>query len=417
MPPEYSSEEVMTAVQTLRDDVERRSISPANMEKITAVLDSQEEKSRELVIANEKVAAHETEIAELKESWEAAGATATEVSERLEKMEAKMARRGADPSTVDPHAYKEEQEYKSLQAWSRGGHNWEAVLPEHKALLRTDSSPDGGYLVPVEMDTSITKKIVELDGIRPISRVRTISSKAIDIPIRNTIPVATYEGEAGIASESVATYESVQVTPFRQTHVSPITADQLMDAAFDMDSEISDDAALAFAFGEGNGFVVGDGFKKPGGFTAHSTLQTGARNSGSAADITADSLILLTGDLKVGYNPTYVMNRRTLARIRTFIATTNQYLWQPGLNGPVSNTINGFNYVIANSMPDLGANAFAVAFGDFRAGYTIVDRTGMTVIRDDITKAPDGIIKFTFRRWNTGMVTLPEAIKLLKCST
>ena len=65
-------------------------------------------------------------------------------------------------------------------------------------------------------------------------------------------------------------------------------------------------------------------------------------------------------------------------------------------------------------MPNKATNAFPIAFGDFFRGYTIVDRTGTRFIRDEVTRKKEAIVEFEVMRWNTGQVTLVEAIKLLK---
>jgi HK97 family phage major capsid protein len=190
----------------------------------------------------------------------------------------------------------------------------------------------------------------------------------------------------------------------------------LMDAAFDMDSEIASDSAEAFGFGEGAGFVLGDGFKKPEGFMQNAIIlaATRAGTTGTAGVIPVVDVILLSGDLKTGYNPVYVLNRRTLASLRSKVSTTGSFIWEPGLNGPVANTLAGFPYVVANTMADEANNSYSLAFGDFRRGYTIVDRTGMSVVRDEFTLKKKAIVEFTMNRWNTGIVTLPEAIKVTK---
>ena len=112
-----------------------------------------------------------------------------------------------------------------------------------------------------------------------------------------------------------------------------------------------------------------------------------------------------------------MLNRRTLADIRTRKSTTGSFLWMPGLNGPVANTINGYNYVLANTMADQADDSYSVAFGDFRRGYTIVDRTGLSVIRDELTLKKKAIVEFTMNRWNTGLVVLTEAIKVLRTAS
>lgn len=413
---EPTLESVGRAVRDLREEVERKGIDHDKVQRLQDFLDTHEEKyNQPLVAAQAQALQHAEDIKELREKLEAAGATEAEAKSRIDALELEIAR-AAQP--VDRN-YKDEEEYKAWNAFCQVGDS--GMIPEHKALLRTDSAVDGGVLLMSEMDSEITKKIVEIDGIRSVARVRTTAAKTLVIPIRNTIPVAQYEGEAEEGPESASTYESETVTPYRQTFTTPITMDMIQDAAFDMESEIGQDSSEAFAYGEGNGFVLGTGFKQPAGFVANAILQAAARETAASGVLDPEAIILLTGDLKVGYAPVYVLNRRTLALIRTFRGdaasagdAAGQFLWMPGLSGAVSNTLNGYPYVLANSMPDVAGSAYAMAFGDFRRGYTIVDRTGMSVVRDNVTQKKKAIIEITMNRWNTGLVTLPEAIKLLK---
>ena len=382
------------AVKELRDEFDKKSPNFEKIEKIEKDLDAQEVKNQEVV-------------AELKAKEQ----SALELKERVDSLEAELSR---DNKTYDEKNYKDSPEYKALHQFIIKG--TEYLEMEQKQLLRTDIDTSGGFLVPTEMDNAITKKITEISNVRSVARVRTISSKSLDIPVRDTILAATYEGEAEEDQLDTSTYSSETLTAFRCSVTVPITMDMLMDAAFNMESEIMGDAAESFAQKEGQKFVTGTGFKEPSGFTTDTRVQAGALDAGNSLTIDADDIILLSGELKVGYNPTYTFNRATMAFIRTLKSTDGQFLWMPGLNGPVMNTINGFPYVLMQDMPDIsdGAGAFPVAFGDFLRGYTIVDRTGMNVVRDEFTMKRKAIIEFTLNRWNYGQVVLPEAITLLK---
>jgi HK97 family phage major capsid protein len=75
----------------------------------------------------------------------------------------------------------------------------------------------------------------------------------------------------------------------------------------------------------------------------------------------------------------------------------------------------GYPIVEAEDMPAVGANAFPVAFGDFREGYLIADRVGMRMTRDDITVP--GFVQFYIRRRVGGRIRNSQAIKLLRIST
>jgi HK97 family phage major capsid protein len=75
----------------------------------------------------------------------------------------------------------------------------------------------------------------------------------------------------------------------------------------------------------------------------------------------------------------------------------------------------GYGITEAEDMPTVAANAFPLAFGDFREGYLIVDRVGMRVTRDEITLP--GFVTWYIRKRVGGRLRNTEAIKLLKIST
>jgi HK97 family phage major capsid protein len=63
-------------------------------------------------------------------------------------------------------------------------------------------------------------------------------------------------------------------------------------------------------------------------------------------------------------------------------------------------------------MPDIAANALAIAFGDFRRGYLVVDRQGVRILRDPYSAKPY-VLFYTTKRVGGGVQDF-DAIKLLK---
>jgi HK97 family phage major capsid protein len=63
-------------------------------------------------------------------------------------------------------------------------------------------------------------------------------------------------------------------------------------------------------------------------------------------------------------------------------------------------------------MPDVGANAYPIAFGDFGAGYTIAERPDLRILRDPFSAKPN-VLFYASKRVG-GDVTDYAAIKLLK---
>jgi HK97 family phage major capsid protein len=419
---EPTTHEVQNAVLELKALVLEGRIDPDKKARLDNVLDQYETKNQEITAAQQNILGAQYEIQTLKNELEEKGINAGVIRERMDAMEAEFARRSANRS--DPDAYRDTPEFKALNKWCAVGDS--GIDLETKALLRTDSAVDGGTLVLNEMDSEITKKITEIDQLRSVARVRTIGSKGLEVPIRTGIPTAVYEGEAETGTDSTSAYGSETLTPYRQTFTVPVTKDMLMDSSFNMEQEITQDASEAFAFGEGQGFITGTGFKEPQGITVDATVVAAAltASSGGLTDkINPVDLIVMAGELKVGYNPVYVMHRRTFARLRServgsgFAAADGAggFLWNPAMDSASPATINGFPYILSSSMPQEADQALSVAFGDFRRGYTIVDRTGISIVRDEFTLKRKAVVEFTLNRWNTGQVTLPEAIILQKC--
>jgi HK97 family phage major capsid protein len=183
---------------------------------------------------------------------------------------------------------------------------------------------------------------------------------------------------------------------------------------------------VAFAEQEGAAFVNGDGVNKPRGFlnypqVADGTwtwgnigfIATGAAGAFPAANPT-DKLIDLAYSVKSGYraNAHFVMNRATEAAIRKFKDADGNYIWQPAVRPGEAPTLLGHPVAESEDMPNIGAGATAIAFGDFRRGYLVVDRVGIRVLRDPYSSKPY-VLFYTTKRVGGGVQDF-NAIKLLK---
>ena len=140
--------------------------------------------------------------------------------------------------------------------------------------------------------------------------------------------------------------------------------------------------------------------------------------TGEAAALPAtapsDKLIDLVYALKAGYrqNANWVMSRQTQATLRKLKDANGDYLWQPPAVPGGRAVLMGFPVVESEDMPDIGADATPIAFGDFRRGYLVVDRTGVRVLRDPYSAKPY-VLFYTTKRVGGGIQNF-EAIKLLK---
>ena len=74
----------------------------------------------------------------------------------------------------------------------------------------------------------------------------------------------------------------------------------------------------------------------------------------------------------------------------------------------------GFPITEMEDLVDVSADAFPLAFGDFRTAYQIVERPGTRILRDPYTTKP--FFKFYATRRVGGNVVNFEALKLQKIS-
>ena len=409
--------DVIEAVSKLEEQVKGLSkYAPTEEEKrkVDARLDKFDESTQKLFLEMKRLEGLEAEIEAKKAEIETLNTKTSKTSDRLIELEAMIAQR--DVTNTKGKNYRDRAEVKAIESWLKRP---DAVPEELKAELRTDVDTAGGYMVPTVLDTELQKEIVEMDPLRSVARVRTIAAKTMDMVVRTGIPVATYEGEADAGGDSISSYRLVSVTPYRQTVTIPVTLDQLMNAQFNMDSEILSDGAESFSYWEGNGFVQGTGFKQPEGFVNNPTVIAGVSSVDfdGADGAIVNALITLQGKLKTGYVGTWALHRTMLARIRRLTsATTGELLWALLRDGAPP-TLLGSPYILLASMdPFPTATGDMVVYADFRRGYQIVDRSQLTVVRDDLAKKRQAIVEITLHRWNTGLVTMPEAFALLRDS-
>lgn len=108
------------------------------------------------------------------------------------------------------------------------------------------------------------------------------------------------------------------------------------------------------------------------------------------------------------------MNRKTQSEIRKLKDGDGTYLWQPPAGVDGSATLLNFPITEAEDMPDIAADAPAIAFGDFRRGYLVVDRLGVRLLRDPYSAKPY-VLFYTTKRVGGGVQDF-DAVKLLMFS-
>lgn len=314
----------------------------------------------------------------------------------------------------------------AFHAYIRSGEAGGLKALEAKALS-SGSGPDGGYLAPAQVEAEVLRRLSVLSPIRAIAGARTISSGLYKIAQSASGAASGWVSETAARVETASPSLVEMSFPAMELYAMPAATQTLLDdAVVDIDQWIADEVETAFAEQEGAAFVTGDGVGKPRGFLDYDTADEAAWTwdrlgfvaSGAAGAFAAanpsDALVDLVYALKAGYrqNASFVMNRKTQSAIRKFKDDNGVYLWQPPAGPGQNATLMNFPVVEAEDMPDVAADSFSIAFGDFRRGYLVVDRAGIRVLRDPYSAKPY-VLFYTTKRVGGGVQDF-AAIKLMK---
>ena len=295
---------------------------------------------------------------------------------------------------------------------------------EVQAKLTTQSDPDGGYITPEEVDSMVTRDEAAIVAMRSLATVRPVGSATYK-KIHNVGGTTSgWVGEEQQRDETGTPQLKALEFPTMEVYAEPhATQGMLDDASFGVESWLADEVSIEFAEQEGGAFITGNGVGKPRGILSYDAVANsnqawgnlGFVTSGAAAALSdADKLIDLVHSLKRGYRneSAFLMNDQTLAACRKFKDVAGNYVFQPGLREDAPDMLLGKRVEIDDYMPDIAANALAIAFGNFRRGYVITDRMGIRVLRDPFTSKP--YVKFYTTKRVGGGVQDYAAIKLMK---
>jgi HK97 family phage major capsid protein len=281
-------------------------------------------------------------------------------------------------------------------------------------------------VAPTETERLVERRLQMSSPMREIASVRTIGAGVFKKPVSTSGVGATWAAETAARPETAAPVLDLLEFPAADLYASPAATQALLDDAFvSLDEWLASEVEDAFSAQETAAFVTGDGVNKPKGFLNYpkapqlSTwgqtgyLATGVAGGFPASDPT-DVLIdlIYAPQAKYRANARFVMNRRTVQAVRKFKDSTGNYIWSPAAQPGQTASLLGYPVTEIETMPELGADSFSIAFGDFAKGYLIVDRAGLRVLRDPYSAKPY-VLFYTTKRVGGGIQNF-DAIKLLK---
>lgn len=366
------------------------------------------------VLNREKVAKIDGDLSALQASF-------NDINARLAR--AQLGAGGGDEVTEEAQAH-----HKAFNSWFRRGDGEQALKEAQvKAAATSGNDPDGGYLVPAEVEQTIDRVLGKTSVMRQISTVRSIGAQSFMKPVNLGGASSGWVGETEARPETATPKLSLLTFPVMELYAQPFATQTLLDdASVDIAAWLAEEVNIEFAEQEGAAFLGGDGVKQPHGLLRYDVVDnaawkwgkvgyvgTGASGAWPASN-PADKLLDLIYGLKSGYrnNASFLMNSLLVSDIRKFKDSEGNYLWQPSIQVGQPSTLLGYAVHDDDNMPVKAASSLSVTFGDFKRAYLIVDRVGIRVLRDPFTNKPY-VGFYTTKRVGGGVQNF-EAVKFLR---
>ncbi len=321
---------------------------------------------------------------------------------------------------------------KALESFMRTGQvaaGFKAGGPNQNEIelktLSSNTDTAGGFFVHPEVIDLIVGRSFETTPLRQVANIITTVSNAVEAIVDDDEASGGWAGEGATSSTTTtATIGKKTINVYKLDAEPKATLEMLADAGMNVEQWHAQKVADKFSRLENTAFISGSGVLRPRGlltYSAWTTAGTYERGKieqvalGATATVTSDGLISVQGALKEVYQPraTWLMKRATYAAAKKLKGADQYYFGETFmLDGIAVPALLGKKVIFADDMQAIAANALAMVYGDFSVGYTIVDKLGLTVLRDPYS-SKGNVIFYTTKRVG-GDVTNFDALKIGK---
>jgi HK97 family phage major capsid protein len=201
------------------------------------------------------------------------------------------------------------------------------------------------------------------------------SGNDLRIPTYTAYSQATVAAAGSAIAESEPTFSSILLQPAKQAFIVKLANELIMDAGFDIESVIAEQAGNAIGFRVNALATTGSGSGETQGVVTAAASAVAAGTTTLTADNLIDLAYSLDGAARRLPGVAFMANTATLGVIRKLKDDDGSYIYNPTVGGP--DTILGFPVLENPAMANVGAGARSVVFGHMPS-YKIVT-TGLDV--------------------------------------
>lgn len=327
-------------------------------------------------------------------------------SEKISKLEEKISKMQNYISRPDMMKMDNTEEQNSFGDYIRKGVQGNLIT---KSL--SGGEGEAGVVITPTLSNQIITMVNQRSVMRQVASVEKISTRSLDIIYEDGDFAAGWVAETAGRDVTDTPKLKKKSIHAHEIYAQPKATQSLIDdTEVNIENWLAERVADSFIKLENEAFVTGDGANKPNGFLLNAKIEK--VEAGSAVNV--EMLLSLINSLDEGYiaNASFIMNRKTLSLVQGLKDGDGRFIWNQSLANPLQQTIFGIPVVISSHMPDVEADKLAIALGDFKSAYKIVDRAGINLMRDPYTEKP--FVKFYAVKRVGGDIVNPSAIKLAK---
>ena len=337
-----------------------------------------------------------------------AEATVKRLDTALEGLTERVTRLGLSRQRPDMAAPSADKDVEKKSFLEYVLHGKEGASLEHK---RFGNKPeDGGVFLPESLVSAVFSSLDHLCPVRNCATVVQTNRHQYDLIVddgKNT----THWGEELSADQKqngtqTAKLERITYPIFTLFDSPRIASSLLEDSLFNIEEWLISLITKNMARKENWAFIQGAGKKEPQGILCPDVALCANEESGKMQALSSklkgkfpqnnpEELLM---ELMYALRPEYLngskwmMPRSVMSEIRKMKTAQGHYLWNPTFASDSAETyLLGYPVVICDDLPELkaGTKSVSLLFGNFKEGYLIADRLGITVMRDPYSSKPD----------------------------
>ena len=280
---------------------------------------------------------------------------ALKIGDELDDSKDKQPKQEPAPAGGEPKPTQEQQERRAFENYIRG-----RIVHERAGEL---TKTDNGSVIPATIAQQIIKKVYDISPILEKSQKYNVKGK-LQIPYYDTtaggITVA-YAEEFKPLTSSNGKFKNIELDGFLVGALSKISNSLINNSQFDIVSFVVNQMAEDIARFIEHELLIGTSDKVAGLSTMTNKVTAAAANA-----ITSDEVVKLKDSIKDVYqsNAIWIMSTATRTALRLLQGSDGHYLLQDDITSPFGSTLLGKPVYVSDNMPEIGAGATAIYYGD-----------------------------------------------------